>query len=506
MTRSTWVTFILSGGLLSCFVVAALVDLQALSGFVDLAYAWSVRYFGTYWQIFALANFFIALYVALSPAGKNRMGNRQIPEMATFKWFSVILCTLLAAGGVFFAAAEPMAHFVSPPPLLADVPAGEAAAHTALAQTYFHWGYLSWAMYGGMTTMVLAHLHYDKGLPLAPRTLLYPLLGKAVYGSWAGNVIDAACIVAVAAGTVGPIGFLGLQASYGLAALFGTADVYLTQATIICLLIVVYTVSTVSGINRGIQILSTFNVVLAMFLMAFILFFGPTSFILESFVSANAIELVELIPMALFSADDSWLSQWTLFYLGWFIGYAPLMAIFVCRISNGRTVRQMIVAVSLVAPVVTSFWITIVGGTGLAMELSEPGAVSTAFEGFNMPAALLAITQNLPMGFLISVLFLILTTVFVATTGDSMTYTISMVLSNSDDPPPLLRIFWGVMLGVLAMILLRVGAGSIAALQSFIVITAVPVSIIVLPTLWYGLVLAKDVGRAAGSGLEGDTG
>ena len=206
------------------FVVAAFVDLDALSKFVDTLYGWSVSYFGAYWQFFALLNFCIALYVAFSPAGRARMGKREVPEINTFKWFSVILCTLLAAGGVFFAAGEPMAHFVAPPPAFDSSATSDQLTSAALAQTYFHWGYLSWSMYGSMATMVLAHLHYDKGLPLKPRTLLYPLLGPSVLNNWVGSAIDAACIVAVAAGTVGPIGFLGLQVSYGLSALFGIAE------------------------------------------------------------------------------------------------------------------------------------------------------------------------------------------------------------------------------------------------------------------------------------------
>ena len=174
------------------------------------------------------------------------------------------------------------------------------------------------------------------------------------------------------------------------------------------------------------------------------------------------------------------------------------MAMFIARISNGRTIRQLIVAVSLIAPLATGFWFTIIGGSGLAFELATPGVISNAFEGFNMPAALLAITQQLPAGFLISVLFLLLTTTFVATTGDSMTYTISMVMSGTDDPPTLLRAFWGVMMGVLAMILVVVGSGGINALQSFIVVTAVPVSLILLPSLWVAPSIARELAREQG--------
>ena len=494
----SWLTFGLSGGVALLFVVIALIDLEYLSEIVSTLYRWSTRVFGAYWQIFVLLNLVIGLFIAFSKSGRARMGNLAAPEISTFKWFSIILCTLLAGGGVFFAAAEPMAHFISPPPLYGVQPASSAAVYPALAQSFFHWGFLGWALYGTCATIVLMHLHYDKGLPLKPRTLLYPIFGDKAINSWLGSVVDAACAIAVVAGTVGPIGFLGLQVSYGFAELFGTSDTLITQSVIILFLIGVYTISTVSGIHRGIQLLSTFNVVLAFVLIAIMLVFGPTTFILESFVKSLGVNVTNLIPMATFRADSAWLDSWTVFFWGWFMGYAPLMAIFVARISNGRRIRDVIVGVAVLAPLVTAFWFTIVGGTGLAFELANPGSVSGPFEGFNMPAALLAITQQLPDGFLISVLFLILTTIFVATTGDSMTYTISMVVSGSDDPPAWLRIFWGAIMGVLAMILVSIGAGGISALQSFIVVTNVPVSIILLPALWFGPVFAWRMAKAQG--------
>ena len=282
-----------------------------------------------------------------------------------------------------------------------------------------HWGFLSWAILGSLTTIVLMHLHYDKGLPLKPRTLLYPIFGDRAINGWLGSVADAACVIAVVAGTVGPIGFLGLQVSYGLSELFGAANTYTTQFLIILFLMGMYTISTVSGIHRGIQMLSTFNVLLALALMTFILVAGPTAFIFDSFLQSSGLYLSKFVAMATYRADTAWLEQWTVFFWGWFLGYGPLMAIFIARISNGRRIREMIIAVSVVAPIVTAFWFTIVGGSGLAFELGNPGVISEPFEGFNMPAALLAITQQLPAGFTVSVLFLILTTVFVATTGDS---------------------------------------------------------------------------------------
>ncbi len=171
------------------------------------------------------------------------------------------------------------------------------------------------------------------------------------------------------------------------------------------------------------------------------------------------------------------------------------MAMFIARVSRGRSIRSIIIMLSVVAPIVTNFWFTIIGGTGIAMELSEPGTISTAFEGFNLPAALLAITNNLPLGFLVSILFLILTTIFVATTGDSMSYVIAATMSDGETPSVGVRVFWGVAMGVMALILISVGSGGVSKLQSFIVVTAVPVSLILLPSLWDALRITLAKGK-----------
>ena len=195
-----WPTFVISGGFLVAFVVAAIVNIDALSNIVDSAYATSTRLFGAYWQALLLATFGIGLYIAVSPSGRPRLGSLQEPEISTFKWFAIIMCTLLAGGGVFFAAAEPMAHFVAPPPVFNVEPSSVDAVYPALAQSYMHWGFLAWATLGSLTTIVFMHLHYSKGLPLKPRTLLYPVFGDRVIRGWYGGIIDAACVLAVVAG------------------------------------------------------------------------------------------------------------------------------------------------------------------------------------------------------------------------------------------------------------------------------------------------------------------
>ncbi len=468
---------------------------ERLAKIVEVGFAWSVNIFGPFWQILLLATFVIALAVGAGRTGRVILGNLPVPEMDSFKWMAILFCTLLAGGGVFWAAAEPIAHFVSAPPLYGESPDLQQRAFNALSQSFMHWGFLAWSIVGSLTAIVVMHLHYDKGLPLKPRTLLYPMFGERVLTGQTGAIIDACCIVAVAAGTIGPIGFLGLQTSYALNALFGIPDTFTTQLIIIIFAIVLYTISAISGLARGMQLLSRFNVILAFALMVFILIFGPTNFIVNGYIQGIGTMVDSFIPMATFRGDEGWLSWWTVFFWGWFLGYGPMMAIFIARISRGRTIRELITTVCIIAPLVTCFWFTIVGGSGLAFEIANPGSVSSAFEGFNLPGALLAVTQQLPFPLITSILFLILTTVFIVTTGDSMTYTISVVISGEREPNAMIRTFWGIMMGVTAIVLISLGSGGVTALQSFIVITAVPVSFVLLPSLWNGPQIAQQMAR-----------
>nr|WP_275423201.1 MULTISPECIES: BCCT family transporter [unclassified Modicisalibacter] len=239
--------------------------------------------------------------------------------------------------------------------------------------------------------------------------------------------------------TVGPFGFLATQVSFGLHELFGFSQGYGTQLVILAALGAVYVTSAMTGIGRGIQMLSRFNVFLALAIAAAIFIFGPTLFLTNAFTQGFGEYLSSFFRMATMTAETApawWMKWWTVFFFAWFIGYGPLMAIFVARISRGRTIRQMILSVAVMAPI--------------------------------------------------------------ATTGDSMSYAISVVGSGHDDPSPLVRAFWGIVMALMAATLLYMGAGQIGVLQQFIVITAIPVSLVLLPSLWTGPQAARAMAREQG--------
>ncbi|GGK05105.1 glycine/betaine ABC transporter [Lentibacillus kapialis] len=476
----------LSGGALLAFVILALIDQDMVADSVNYLFNLSATYFGAIYQFLMLGTFFIALFLGYSKFGKIRLGKLSKPEMSNFKWISIIMCTLLAAGGVFWAAAEPLSHFLTVPPHFSGIEAGTAdAVSPALAASFIDWGFLAWAILGTLGTFVLMYAHYHRDKPLKPRALLYPILGdKIMNKSVLGAFVDVFSVISVAAGTIGPIGFLGLQAGYGLNALFGVPNNVYVQSFIIIGVVIVAGISAATGIHKGIQIMSSYNVILSLVIVGVILVLGPALFIFDSYLESFGIYVQNFISMNTFRSDKAWLGGWTVFFFAWFLGYAPMMAMFVSRISRGRTIREIVTAVAVIAPVVTTFWFTIVGGTGIFQEMQNPGSVSEALSNAGPPAAMIAIANQMPFGTIIGFLLLLTTIIFVLTTTDSMSLTISMAITGSGDPYKSLRVFWASLIGLVATVLIVIGESSIGALQSFIVVTAVPVSLLMLTTFW----------------------
>lgn len=323
----------------------------------------------------------------------------------------------------------------------------------------------------------------EKGMPLRPRSLLYPVLGQKAATSRIGAFVDVVCIISVAAGTIGPVGFLGLQISYALDVLFGVPNAYWVQLVLIAVLTAIAGISVFSGINKGIQLLSRINVWLALILMALVLVLGSAWYVVRGIAGGALTYVTEFVPMSLYQGDESWGAGWTVFFFGWFLGYAPLMSIFVARISRGRTARDLLIGTTVLPPLATIVWFGVLGDTGIYLDQQNPGSVTGPLTADGLPAAIMAITSQLPLSIVIAIAFLLLTMTFVATTTDSMSFAISQSCMSTGAPGPKLRVTWALLIGAVAAVLISIGDGGIDALQSAIVIAAVPVGFVMLPSL-----------------------
>lgn len=482
----------LSGGALTLFVLFSIISPENIAQLVDKGFSLSITYFGAYWQLLLLATFLVGLVLSLSKYGKVRLGNIDKPQLSFYQWASIITASGLGAGAIFWAAAEPMYYFLETPPMYQGVESATAdAVQPALAQSFMDWGFTTWAAYGSISAIIIMYAHHNKGLALRPRTLVYPIFGKKIEHSKWGVAVDVFCILGAAAGAIGTIGFFGFQFSYWLHDLIGTPDSFIMQLSAVAVLIMIVVISAVTGLNKGIQFFSKFNVWLAALLGAFILILGPGGFIIDQLIASYGTYIENFINMSTYRGDNEWLGAWMLFFFGWFIGFGPLMSILVARVSRGRTIREIFFVVSIVAAVSSHVWFSIVGGSGLFYEMINTGSVSEPLLEFGLPAAIIATASQLPLGTLVVTAFLLITVTFVVTTADSMSYSLSMAVTGEGNPPKIMRAFWAIIMGAIAVILINIGEGSVDALQSFIIVTAVPISIIMLPSLWGAPQIAK---------------
>ncbi|PNZ60361.1 BCCT transporter [Staphylococcus casei] len=490
-----WPVFLISGGILVLFVIMSSLFTKVTSNFVHKGFELSITYFGAFWQVLLLATFAVGLFLAFSKYGRVRLGNVSEPEMGYFRWAAIVITSGLGAGAIFWAAAEPMYYFMDVPPTMDSSiqDKSTAAIPAAMAQSFTSWGFTAWAVYGAVSGIIIMYAHYNKGMKMRPRTLLYPVFGKKIENNKTGSIIDVFCILGAVAGTIGTIGFFGFQFSYWLHSIFGIPDSLITQVLSVGGLMIIVTISATTGIDKGIQFLSKLNVWLALAVAVFILLIGPGRFIIDTFLNSYGVYLTHFLEISTFRGDDKWAGSWMLFFFGWFIGYGPLMGMLVARVSRGRTIREIFLLVSIVAAVVSHLWFSILGGSGLFYETKNSGAISGPLSDNGLPAAVISIATNLPLGTMLVVALLLLTLIFVITTADTMSYSISMSVTGEGDPPKVIRLFWVVIMAVISIILINIGEGSIDAIQSFIIVTAVPISIIMLPVVWTAPKIAHEL-------------
>lgn len=445
----------------------------------------------------AVAVFLIlSIGIAMSSMGTIRLGPDEArPDFSTTTWLAMLFSAGMGIGIMFYGVAEPVLHFASPP-------VGEGgtvdAARNAMQISFFHWGLHAWAIYA-ITGLAFAYFAFRRGLPLTMRSALYPLIGERIYG-WPGHVVDIFAVLGTMFGVATSLGLGVLQINAGLSYLFGIEMDINVQIALIVVITLIATGSVASGVNAGIRRLSELNMALALVLLLFVFIAGPTVFLLQAVIQNTGGYLSDIVDKTFLLyayQPNEWIGGWTLFYWGWWISWSPFVGMFIARISRGRTIREFIVGVLLVPSGFIFLWFTIFGNTALAMQLDGTADMVDAVQR-DVAVALFQFLEHLPFsGFSIGLATVLVVTFFV-TSSDSASLVIDMITSGGAPEPPIWqRIFWALMEGVVAAVLLL--AGGLAALQTGAIASAFPLTLILL-VICYGLfkALREDVQRQRG--------
>jgi choline/glycine/proline betaine transport protein len=453
------------------------------------------------WYYVLIAAFFVvfALAVGFSRFGSIKLGqDDDEPEFSTMSWFSLLFAAGMGIGLVFYGVSEPLSHYAEPRPGVEGTP--NQLAQQAMSQTFLHWGVHAWSIYV-VIGLALAYAFHRRRRPRTIRWALEPLLGaRLVQGAW-GNAVDVAALVGTLFGVATSLGLGVIQISAGLDYLGVVSPSVVSEAIIVGIITGFVLFSVLSGVGKGMKWLSNINLVLAGVLMLYLLFAGPTEFLLRDVVQSIGNYIQNFVGLSFttsaYSGADgvAWQGAWTAFYWGWWISWAPFVGIFIARISRGRTVREFVIGVILVPTLVGILWFTVLGGTAIYGELTGTVSLLGADGSVNVSTALFQMLESVPGTVFLSIGFLILIGIFFVTSADSGALVMGMIATGGEEEPKRwVRIFFTLATSLIAFALLL--AGGLQALQTAAISIALPFSVVLLAICWATVVAFRRELRA----------
>ncbi|PPK98350.1 choline/glycine/proline betaine transport protein [Kineococcus xinjiangensis] len=471
---------------------------------IGVLVGWAAEWFGWFYILLATAVLVFVVFLGASRYGRIRLGpEHSKPQYSTFAWASMLFAAGIGTDLMFFAVAEPVTQLLAPP-------VGEAgtaqAAGDATMWTLFHYGISGWGMYALMG-MALAYFAYRMNMPLAIRSALYPIFGKRVHGP-IGHGVDMAAVLGTIFGVATSLGIGVVQLNYGLSVLFGIPEGRGAQIGLIALAVAMATVSAVSGVDRGIRLLSQVNVLLAVGLAAFVLLLGNTSFLLNALVSdvGRFVSRFPGLSLETFAHDGAgeWLSGWTLFFWAWWIAWSAFVGLFLARISRGRTIRQFVAGTLIIPFSYIVMWVSIFGNS--ALDRVRGGDAAFGELAMNTPErGFYTLLMEYPAFPFVAAIATFVGLLFYVTSADSGALVMSNLCSDLKSPEAdgsaRLRIFWAVATGLLTAAMLQVDEGlGVTALQNATIVMGLPFAfVMVLVMVGLHRALRAETRAAAGT-------
>ncbi len=428
------------------------------------------------------------IYLTASRYGDIRLGKQtERPQYSLFSWIAMLFSAGIGIGLVYWGTAEPLYHFMAPP--LGEAETLESAKQ-AMNLSFLHWGLHAWAIYT-IVALSLAYFHFRRGLPLSIRSTLYPILGQRIYGKW-GHTVDVLAVFGTMFGVVTSLGLGVMQINAGLEGLFGIPSTLTIQFIIIAFVTSLACGSLMLGLDKGIKRLSDINMGLTGILLAFMVILGPTLFIFDSFIENVGNYLANIVTLSTWSeaySNTDWQKAWTIFYWAWWVSWSPFVGVFIARISRGRTIREFVFGVLLIPMTILFFWFTTFGGVAIQMELLagmnpevvSPGLVAAVQTDYG--SAIFKLVEYYPLTKPITLLIVVMIVLWFVTSSDSASFVIDMLTAGGDtNPPKIQRLFWALMQGLIAAILLA--AGGLDALQAAAIVAGLPFALVIFVMMY----------------------
>ncbi|WP_018247499.1 glycine betaine uptake BCCT transporter [Orenia marismortui] len=455
-------------------VIWGIFDPGGFANVTSSVFEFLVSKFGWFYLLSMFIFVIFAIGIAFSKYGRIKLGSDDSkPEYSNISWFAMLFSAGMGIGLVFWGVAEPLNHFINPQGLEGGIP---VAANFAIKTSFFHWGLHPWSNYS-ILALALAYFQFRKNRPGLVSSVFIPLLGKNASKGIIGHSIDVLAVVATVAGVATSLGLGTLQINSGLNYLFGLPTTTIVQIIIITTVTILFMLSAVTGLDKGIKILSNTNLMIAIVLLVLAMILGPTVKIFKSFTSGLGAYLNEFIKKSLEIRpyrSNQWLGDWTIFYWAWWIAWAPFVGTFIARISQGRRIKEFLLGVTIVPSLGSFVWFATFGTLGIDLG---PKIAQKAIE--TTETAFFVVMNHYPLGNVISFVAVILLCTFFVTSADSATFVLGMMSSNGVLYPTTRRkVIWGIIQSLLALSLML--AGGLKTLQIASIAAAFPFAIVMV--------------------------
>lgn len=472
--------FWVSASVILLLVLTGVFLPEIFSGAAQKAFDFTTYAFGWFYLLSVLLFVLFCLFLAISKYGRIRLGgNDERPEYSFFTWIGMLFSAGFGIGLVFWGIAEPMSHYFSPP--IADMEGlTPEAARTAMGYSFFHWGVSQWSVFT-IVGLAVGYFQFRKKQDGLVSTTLKPIISVKKERTGLRKFIDILAVIATVLGVATSLGLGILQINGGLNAAFGITNSAWVQIIIIVVLTALFLLSSTTGLDKGIKYLSNLNLSLALIIMLFVFIAGPTVFILNTFTQGIGDYITNFINWSLRLTPykgGTWVRDWTIFYWAWAIAWSPFVGAFIARVSRGRTIREFVVGVLIIPPLIALLWTAVFGGTALHFDLFQGTSIAEAVNA-DVTSALFTTYGELPLTFIVSILSILLIFTFLITSADSATYILGSMTSKGSLMPPLgVRIVWGILIGAIAAVLLL--SSGLEGLQTASLVAALPFTVILV--------------------------
>ena len=469
--------------------------------------------------IFGMTFFVLfALVIAISPLGKTRLGkDDERPKQSRFGWFAMLFAAGMGIGMVFWGISEPLSHYVAP---MAGIdPMTDAAARFSMRSCIMHWGIHPWGCYA-IVGMCLGYFVFRRGHHSLVSCTLRPIFTEKLTKGPVGIVVDIYAALLTVIGVATSFGMGCLQISSGLDYIAGIPNMPATWAILIGVICIVYTWSAVSGIDKAMQKLSNFTMIMCVVLIVLAFVVGPHIPAIQAILVGIGDYITNFFQDALRMQEpgggNAWILGWRVFYWAWWLSWAPFVGIFVARISRGRTIREFVIGVMIAPTIVSALWFGVLGS--LAFEGAKGMSADTLSTLISSPeTTLFVIFNEFPLGIVLSIIALILLFAFFVTSANSATYVLAMLTSFGNvDPPNVKKVFWGVLMGLVAFVLCI--SGGVSGIQTIAIVISYPfffIMVLMCISLTIALIqekrgkvsiptLAEEEAQAAGAETEAE--